>query len=57
MFGHLGMPELLVIFGIVVLIFGVRRIPAIGRSLARGIKEFKNVRKQITDEIDEVTKI
>ena len=57
MFGHLGMPELLVIFGIAIFIFGTRRIPEIGRSLAKGIKEFRKVGKAITDEVEEVTKI
>ena len=57
MFGHLGMPELLVIFGIAMLLFGARRIPEIARSLAKGIKEFKKVGKEITDEVEEVTKI
>ena len=57
MFGHLGVPELLVVFGIVLLLFGARRMPEIGRSLAKGIKEFKKARKEITDGVEDVTKI
>ena len=40
MFG-LGTTELLVIFGIVVLIFGARRLPEIGSGVGKAIKNFK----------------
>ena len=40
MFG-LGATELLIILGIVVLIFGARRLPEIGAGLGKAIKNFK----------------
>src|SRR5438093_13538496 len=41
MFGSIGMPELIVIFVIALVVFGPRRLPELGRSLGRGIAEFK----------------
>ncbi len=41
MLGSLGMPELIVIFVIALIIFGPRKLPELGRSLGRGIAEFK----------------
>ena len=40
MFG-IGVPELLIILGIVVLIFGARRLPELGSGLGKAIKNFR----------------
>ncbi len=45
MFGSLGMPELLVILVIVILIFGVNKIPQLGKGLGEGIRNFKSALK------------
>lgn len=45
--GGVGLPELLIIGGIVVLIFGARRLPEIGSGLGKAIKGFK---RGISDE-------
>jgi sec-independent protein translocase protein TatA len=42
MLGSLGMGELLVILVIVVLIFGVNKIPQLGKGLGEGIRNFKS---------------
>jgi sec-independent protein translocase protein TatA len=47
MFGGLGMWELLLIFFIILLFFGARRLPEIGSSLGKGIREFKDSVKEI----------
>lgn len=47
MFG-LSPTELLIIAVIVLLIFGAKRLPDIGKGLGGAIKEFKKVKKEIT---------
>ena len=39
--GSLGMQEIIVIFIIALIVFGPRKLPEIGRSLGKGIQEFK----------------
>ncbi len=41
MFGGIGIPELLLIFGILLLLFGAKKLPEIGRGLGEGIRSFK----------------
>jgi sec-independent protein translocase protein TatA len=40
--GDLGLPELLVILGIALLIFGPRKIGELGKGLGEGIRGFKS---------------
>ncbi|MEN6561580.1 MAG: twin-arginine translocase TatA/TatE family subunit [Acidobacteriota bacterium] len=47
MFGSLGAPELILILLIVVIIFGARKLPDLGKSIGEGIRNFK---KSIKDE-------
>jgi sec-independent protein translocase protein TatA len=39
--GFIGMPELIVLGLVLLLIFGPKRLPEMGRSLGRGMREFK----------------
>ena len=41
LFGPVGPTELLLIVLIIVIIFGARRLPELGKSLGAGIKNFK----------------
>ena len=57
----MGMPsgtELLIIFGIIVLLFGAKKIPDLAKGLGKGIKNFKEEMKE-TDTVaaDEPKKV
>ncbi len=52
MFGSLGMPELIVIFVIALVIFGPRKLPELGRSLGRGIAEFKKATNELQQTLE-----
>jgi len=45
MFG-LGLPEVLVILAIIILIFGAKRLPEIGRGLGETVREIKKIRSE-----------
>ena len=46
--GNLGFSELLLIGAILLLFFGPSRLPELGKSLGRGIQEFKKATREIT---------
>ena len=52
--GGLGMGEMIVIFLVVLLLFGAKRLPEIGSSLGKGIREFKGSIREIEKEIKTV---
>lgn len=55
MFSGIGMQELLLIFLLVLLLFGAKRIPDIAHGLGRGIRDFKKALKDTQDEINKET--
>ncbi len=48
--GDIGIPELLLIFGIALLIFGPRKIGELGKGLGEGIRHFKAGLREPVDE-------
>jgi TatA/E family protein of Tat protein translocase len=56
MFGSVGMPELILIFVVALLVFGPKKLPEIGKSLGKGLAEFKrasdDLKRTIEDEIE-----
>jgi sec-independent protein translocase protein TatA len=41
MFGRLGWPEILLILAIVLIVFGVGRLPQVGGAIGKGIRAFR----------------
>lgn len=52
MFGSLGLPELLIILVIIVVLFGVNKLPKLGKGLGEGIRNFKDSVKTGEDEAE-----
>jgi sec-independent protein translocase protein TatA len=54
--GSLGMQEIIVIFIIALIVFGPRKLPEIGKSLGKGLQEFKkasnDLKKAWEDEVE-----
>jgi sec-independent protein translocase protein TatA len=50
MFG-MGPVELIIIFLVILLLFGAKRLPDIAQGLGKGIKEFRGAMKDTTKEL------
>lgn len=54
--GNMGWPEIMLIFAVILIFFGAKRIPEIARGMGRGIREFKDATREIKNEMDEGAK-
>src|SRR5512137_1439097 len=53
MFGSIGPAELVLIFVIALLVFGPKKLPEIGRSVGKALREFKRTSEEIKGRIEE----
>jgi sec-independent protein translocase protein TatA len=53
MFGSIGFPELIAIFAIALLIFGPKKLPEVGRSLGKALREFRRTSDEIKQKLEE----
>lgn len=51
MFENIGMGELLLIIGFIVVFFGAKKIPEIAKGLGSGIREFRKAARDIQEEV------
>lgn len=48
---RLGPMELIIVLVVVLIIFGVGRLPEIGGAMGKAIKEFRNTQKDVIDDL------
>jgi TatA/E family protein of Tat protein translocase len=57
--GQLGFSEMLVIFIVALLVFGPKKLPELGKSLGKGIREFKKATEELKssweDQVKDIT--
>jgi sec-independent protein translocase protein TatA len=51
--GEIGIEKILLLLLIILLLFGAKRLPEFGRSLGKGIREFKGSLSGVKDAINE----
>ena len=54
--GPIGIQELLIIFLIILLLFGAKKLPELAKGLGKGIREFKDATKHVEEEFKEIEK-
>ena len=51
--GQLGLPELLIIGAVALVLFGPARLPELGRSLGRAMREFRSAVRSLEEDVEE----
>lgn len=49
---NMGGYEILLIMAVILIFFGAKRIPELARGLGRGMREFKDATREISDELE-----
>jgi TatA/E family protein of Tat protein translocase len=57
MFPNIGIPELIIILGIALIVFGPRKLPELGRSLGRSLGEFRKASNELKHTLEEEVRI
>ena len=53
----LGVPELIVIFVIALIVFGPKKLPELGKSLGKGLAEFKRASNELRNTLEEEVRL
>jgi TatA/E family protein of Tat protein translocase len=51
--GPIGVPELIIIFVVALIVFGPRKLPELGKSLGKGLAEFRRASNELKSTIEE----
>jgi TatA/E family protein of Tat protein translocase len=51
--GPIGVPELIIIFIVALIVFGPRKLPELGKSLGKGLAEFRRASNELKATIEE----
>jgi sec-independent protein translocase protein TatA len=57
MLENIGGTEILVVMVVIFIFFGPKKMPEIGKSLGKAVREFKNAVRGIQDDIEKSTKL
>ena len=55
--GSLGMQEIIIIFVLALIIFGPRKLPELGKSLGRGLSEFRKASNELKQTWEEEVRL
>ncbi len=55
MIGFPGPTELIIIFAIILLIFGANKLPEMARGLGKGLREFKKASDELQSEVTDIS--
>src|SRR5512136_417037 len=55
--GSLGMQEIIVLFVLALIIFGPRKLPELGKSLGKGLAEFKKASNELKQTWEEEVRL
>ncbi len=53
MFGSIGFPELIIIFAVALLVFGPKKLPEVGRSIGKALREFRRTTDEIKEKLED----
>lgn len=51
-----GLPEIIFVLIIVLIIFGPKSLPSLGKAMGQGLREFKSASHKLTDALDEAAR-
>ncbi|MEW5977771.1 MAG: TatA/E family twin arginine-targeting protein translocase [Acidobacteriota bacterium] len=51
--GPIGVPEMIIILVVALIVFGPRKLPELGRSLGKGLAEFRRASNELRNTLEE----